>query len=51
MGGTLFQPLFFIWEDDYKLYDNPGNNFMLGNAIYVTPVLEEGAKTVNIYFP
>ena len=51
MGGTLFHPLFFIWEDDYKLYENPGKSFMLGNAVYVTPVLEKDAKTVKIYFP
>ena len=50
-GGTLFNPLFFRWEQDDALYEAPEKNFLFGDALLVSPILEEGATQLSIYFP
>ena len=50
-GGTFFRPLFFKWENDAKLYEAPESNFLVGDALMVSPILEEGTTQRTVYFP
>lgn len=53
-GGSLVKPLFFDYPEDDKTYENIDTTFMLGDAIKVSPVLEQGKKETDqysVYFP
>ncbi len=50
-GGAYFTPTFFEFVEDENTFRNPEKSFMLGPALKVTPVLEEGANSVTDYFP
>ena len=52
-GGTCFDPTFFFYPQDDNLHNDYQANFMVGNAILVTPVTQalNGATTFKAYFP
>ena len=50
-GGMIFKPVLFEFPDDALLYSNIDNTFMFGNAILVTPVLEDKISVLTSYFP
>jgi len=51
-GGSLFKPAFFEYPQDTNLLStHSSDNFMIGPALIVHPVLDEGVSTVNAYFP
>lgn len=50
-GGTLFKPTFFEYPQDETLYLSDIDNFMLGDALIVHPVLKEGVTQIDAYFP
>ena len=50
IGETIVRPLFFEYPQDIKTH-KIDKQFMFGEAILVTPVLDQGAKTVKAYFP
>ena len=50
-GGALFRPRFFRWEDDANVYSAAADNFLYGDALMVTPVLQEGQSSMDVYFP
>eukprot|EP01083_Nonionella_stella_P273802 929074_1 len=49
-GGTVQQPLFFVFplERDCWAIDD---QFMVGRSLMISPVLEEGATSREVYFP
>lgn len=49
-GGTVARPLFFEFPTDPKCLDIDAQ-FMLGPDVLVSPVLEQGATSVDAYFP
>ncbi|GFO16500.1 sucrase-isomaltase, intestinal-like [Plakobranchus ocellatus] len=49
-GASVFQPLFFEFPGDSQAM-NIDQQFMLGPAFLVTPVLKQGARSVTGYFP
>jgi alpha-glucosidase (family GH31 glycosyl hydrolase) len=51
-GGALVRPLFFDYPTDDQAFDNVDNNFMLGDALKVSPVLDQGVTgPYQSYFP
>jgi alpha-glucosidase (family GH31 glycosyl hydrolase) len=51
-GGTVFKPTFFEYPHDQKLqFLYSQDNFMLGSALLVHPVLAQGVTQLNAYFP
>jgi alpha-glucosidase (family GH31 glycosyl hydrolase) len=50
IGGTVSRPLFFKFPSDSNTYDI-STQFTLGDGLMICPVLEEGAVTVDCYFP
>ncbi|KJE94142.1 lysosomal alpha-glucosidase [Capsaspora owczarzaki ATCC 30864] len=49
-GTTVIRPLFFEFGNDTTTY-TIDRQFLVGNALLVTPVLTQGASTVSGYFP
>lgn len=49
-GGTVVRPLFFHFAHDQQTWDLE-RQFLIGDSVLVTPVLEEGARSVWGYFP
>jgi alpha-glucosidase (family GH31 glycosyl hydrolase) len=50
-GGAVFQPIFFQFPDDDEAYENIDTQFMLGDALLVSPVLSLKEDNINAYFP
>ncbi len=50
-GGAYFMPAFYTFPNDNETYKDAERSFMLGPALKVSPVLEQGAKNVTSYFP
>ena len=53
-GGSCFDPLFYYFPADDKVYDLNDTTFMVGGALKVTPImqhLEQDQKTLEAYFP
>eukprot|EP01022_Parablepharisma_sp_SALTPOND_P023119 TRINITY_DN47_c0_g3_i5.p1 TRINITY_DN47_c0_g3~~TRINITY_DN47_c0_g3_i5.p1 ORF type:complete len:1831 (+),score=197.47 TRINITY_DN47_c0_g3_i5:4228-9720(+) len=50
-GGMYVEPILFHFPADLKLYDILDTTFMLGEAIRVTPVLQDKVDTLVAYFP
>ena len=51
-GGSVFRPTFFEYPSDIRLqFDHSQDNFMIGNALLVHPVLTQGVTSVSAYFP
>jgi alpha-glucosidase (family GH31 glycosyl hydrolase) len=51
--GTIFKPLFFEFPEDDSCYisDTLEQQFMLGDALLVTPVLQSNTVEISPYFP
>ncbi len=49
-GYPLVRHLFLHYPEDIQVYDIE-NEFLLGSEFLVAPILEQGAKSVNVYFP
>jgi alpha-glucosidase (family GH31 glycosyl hydrolase) len=50
--GTVWRPLFVEFpQDDEKYTANNDAQFMIGRAILGSPVITQGATSVNAYFP
>ena len=49
-GAPINRPLFFEFPDDEETWSND-RQFLVGNAILVSPVLEAGQTSVRAYFP
>jgi len=49
-GATIVRPLFYEFPEDENVIDND-RQFLIGDAILVSPVLDEGQITVTAYFP
>jgi len=51
-GSPVARPLFFEFSNgDLSILSSLDTQFLLGRAIMISPVLKEGANTVNAYFP
>ena len=51
-GGSVFRPTFFEYPSDTNLqFNHSQDNFMVGRALLVHPVLVQGVSTVDAYFP
>ena len=51
-GGMIFKPAMMVYPTDQNLHSlHSSDNFMLGDALLVHPVLEANATTVRGYFP
>lgn len=51
-GGSVFKPTFFEFPNDIRLqYTHSQDNFMIGKALLVHPVLAQGVSSVSAYFP
>ena len=51
-GGSVFKPSFFEFPNDIRLqFQHSQDNFMVGPALLVHPVLTEGVNQVSAYFP
>eukprot|EP00128_Syssomonas_multiformis_P009231 Colp12_sorted_trinity150504_noHs@1339 len=49
-GGTVMNALVFLFPEDVNTHGND-RQFMIGDGVLVSPVLEEGATAVDAYFP
>lgn len=49
-AAPIARPLFFEYPDDTETWNND-RQFLLGDAILVSPVLESAQTSVNAYFP
>jgi len=49
-GAPVMRPLFFDFPRDEECY-SVGDQFMFGDEIMVAPVLEEGARSREVYLP
>ena len=43
--------MFYYYPNDDNLFKDIESTFIVGGAIKVTPILQQGAVTVNAYFP
>lgn len=50
IGDTVVRPLFFEFPQDVQTH-KIDRQFMLGEAILITPVLDQGIQTIQAYFP
>eukprot|EP00826_Nyctotherus_ovalis_P010934 TRINITY_DN12852_c0_g2_i1.p1 TRINITY_DN12852_c0_g2~~TRINITY_DN12852_c0_g2_i1.p1 ORF type:complete len:443 (+),score=113.50 TRINITY_DN12852_c0_g2_i1:48-1331(+) len=50
-GGSMVRPLVFAFPDDNETYSAIDSTFMLGHALRVTPILDDGKEKVETYFP
>ena len=54
-NASIIQPLFFTFFNDSNLFNYSNNltmnEFMLGNEILVTPIIEPSVNSTNVYFP
>lgn len=50
LGGTVVRPLFFEFPNDSRTF-TISDQFLWGPAFMISPVLDEGMLTVNVYFP
>jgi len=49
-GSTVAQPLFFQFPNDVNVL-SLDKQFLIGDYFLISPVLEQGATSVNAYFP
>lgn len=50
----VYRPLFFIWQDDPNVLNEPGIRdfqFMIGHSLMGAPVIEKNQNQVETYFP
>eukprot|EP01022_Parablepharisma_sp_SALTPOND_P002386 TRINITY_DN1097_c0_g1_i1.p1 TRINITY_DN1097_c0_g1~~TRINITY_DN1097_c0_g1_i1.p1 ORF type:complete len:2193 (+),score=167.35 TRINITY_DN1097_c0_g1_i1:16766-23344(+) len=50
-GGVYFMPLFYEFPYDTETYKETEQTFMVGSALKISPVLNEGATQLTTYFP
>lgn len=51
-GGSCFDPLFYYYPEDEKLFEEIESSFIVGGALKVSPILNPGVvDTYKAYFP